>query len=58
MDLIQDGDSWMDMIKDRHRTNHIYNKATADMIAKNITKRFFLLYVAFCETMEKLAHES
>lgn len=58
LDLIQDGDSWMDMIKDRNRTSDTYNKATADMIAKNITERYFALYITLRETMERLSHAS
>ncbi|MFM7441215.1 MAG: HI0074 family nucleotidyltransferase substrate-binding subunit [Snowella sp.] len=38
--LIEDGDSWMDMIKDRNQTSHTYNKVTAKAIAEKITTRF------------------
>ncbi len=38
--LIEDGDSWMDMIKDCNQTSHTYNKVTAKAIAENITTRF------------------
>ena len=55
--LIQDGDSWMDMIKDRNRTVHTYNKDTAREIAFNITNRFFTLFVALQETMQGLQDE-
>ncbi len=54
LDLIQDGDVWMDMIQDRNRTSHTYNKATADLIAENITKRYFSLFIALRETMQGL----
>ena len=55
--LIHDGDSWMDMIKDRNRTVHTYNKDTAREIASNIVDRFFALFVALQETMQGLQDE-
>ena len=54
LDLIQDGDGWMGMIKDRNRTSHTYNQATADLIAENIVKRYFSLFLALRETMQGL----
>lgn len=54
LDLIQDGDVWMDMIKDRNRTSHTYNQETADCIALNVTERFFPLFLALREKMNGL----
>ena len=54
LDLIQDGEVWMDMIQDRNRTSHTYNQDTADLIAENITKRYFSLFVSLRETMQAL----
>ena len=56
LELIQDGDTWMDMINDRNRTSHTYNQITENEIAKNIRTRFFSLFLALRNTMEKLIH--
>ena len=52
--LIEDGESWMDMIKDRNQTVHTYNESTAEAIATNIQTRFFALFVTLCEKMQGL----
>jgi len=54
LDLIEDGDSWMDMIRDRNRTTYTYNQETAQAIAANITGRFFTLFVMLQEKMRSL----
>jgi len=56
--LIRNGDSWMDMIKDRNRTSHAYNEETAREIAFNIVDRFFALFVALQETMQGLQDDN
>jgi len=54
LELIRDGDSWMDMIRDRNQTSHTYNQETAQAIANNITGRFFTLFVMLQEKMRSL----
>jgi len=54
LELIEDGDSWMDMIRDHNRTTHTYNQETAQAIAANITGRFFTLFVMLQEKMRSL----
>ena len=56
--LIEDGESWMNMIKDRNQTSHTYNKVTAKAIAENITTRFFVLFKELEEKMQILENES
>ena len=55
--LIEDGETWMDMIKDRNRTSHTYNQVTADAIATNIKTRFFALFVRLREKMQVLSDD-
>jgi nucleotidyltransferase substrate binding protein (TIGR01987 family) len=52
--LITDGEVWMAMIRDRNRTSHTYNLATAQEIANNIKSRFFDAFVALQSKMQDL----
>ena len=38
--LIEDGETWMEMIQSRNRTSHTYNKDTANEIAEAILSRY------------------
>jgi nucleotidyltransferase substrate binding protein (TIGR01987 family) len=58
LDLIRDGDSWMDMIRDRNRTSHTYNQETVDSIANNIKQRFFGLFVELRDTLRNLPDDN
>ncbi|PIQ13772.1 MAG: nucleotidyltransferase [Hydrogenophilales bacterium CG_4_9_14_3_um_filter_59_35] len=38
--LIEDGEAWMEMIKSRNLTSHVYDESTARDIAEDIAARF------------------
>ncbi|MEL6138060.1 MAG: nucleotidyltransferase substrate binding protein [Cyanobacteria bacterium J06626_18] len=54
--LIEDGESWMEMIKDRNQTSHTYNQDTAASIANNVRLRYFPAFESLRETMEEIAN--
>lgn len=54
LELIDDGECWMDMIRDRDRTVHTYNRETAQAIAGNIRERFFNQFEHLQQTMAGL----
>ncbi len=39
--LIEDGEAWMDMIKSRNLSSHVYDEAVAGEIFRKITDRYF-----------------
>lgn len=57
MQLISDGDKWMEMIKSRNQTSHTYNDETAAEIAERITSCYVRLFNDFNAKMESLKLE-
>ncbi len=54
INLIKDGEGWMEMIAARNRTSHTYDDATAKEIYLDIIKRYFPLFCDFNEQMNSL----
>ncbi len=44
--LVEEGETWMDMIKSRALTSHTYNEEIADKIAGDIIGRYFPEFIA------------
>lgn len=56
--LIDNGEIWMKMIKDRNRTSHTYNQDTAEEIAGNIKEHFFELFIPLQTKMQAIQDEN
>jgi nucleotidyltransferase substrate binding protein (TIGR01987 family) len=52
MNLIEDGDNWMEMIKSRNQTSHTYNEAVAVEITEKIIHVYTPLFIDFYEKMQ------
>ena len=51
--LIQQGDTWMEMIKSRTLTSHTFNRETAKLIVNQIINGYFTEIKALLTTLEK-----
>ncbi|MDQ3022439.1 MAG: nucleotidyltransferase substrate binding protein [Bacteroidota bacterium] len=51
--IIKDGEAWMQMLKDRNQTSHIYNEEVADEIAENIINKYFLMFQSLKNSLDK-----
>lgn len=54
IELISDGENWMDMIKKRNLTSHTYNEETSEEIYLSIIENFHPLFSDFEKIMEKI----
>jgi nucleotidyltransferase substrate binding protein (TIGR01987 family) len=52
MQLITDGETWMDMIETRNDTSHTYNEEITEEIFLKIVNSYFPLFTAFENKME------
>ena len=52
--LIEDGQTWMEMIKSRNQTSHTYNQDTADKIAEAVTSRYVGAFHKFTKRFTEL----
>lgn len=56
--LIEDGETWMDMITSRILTSHTYNEDIAEKIAAGIVNRYFPAFVALKTKLKSLKEET
>ena len=57
LDLIEDGQNWMEMIKSRNLTSHTYDESTADEILEMIKNVYFNLFKALEKRMSSIAEK-
>ena len=54
LNIIDQGDAWMDMILSRNKTSHTYNEQTANEIFVSIITIYFPLFKHLATTLEKI----
>lgn len=52
--LIEDGETWMEMIKSRNKTSYTYNQVTAQEIVEKIKTSYFKSFQTFSKKMNEL----
>lgn len=55
--LIEDGETWMDMIRERNLSSHTYNPDIATRIADNILSRYYPAFHQLAGTMPRYLNE-
>jgi nucleotidyltransferase substrate binding protein (TIGR01987 family) len=56
--LIENGDAWMEMIKDRNLTTHTYDERTADKISSAILSSYVPEFGKFAQRFAELEKEA
>lgn len=53
LQIIENAETWMDMIQSRNKTSHTYNESIANEIFGKIINEYFPLFLNFRKTMEE-----
>jgi nucleotidyltransferase substrate binding protein (TIGR01987 family) len=53
MGLIEDGENWMEMIRDRNLSTHTYDEETALKIEHVVAERYYPLFVALTARLQE-----
>ena len=53
--LIDEGPVWMEMVRDRNLTSHVYNRSTAEAISSNISDRYLPAFQGLRQQLRTLA---
>ncbi len=56
--IIENGESWLDMLKSRSATSHTYNIEVAEEICQAVTADYFPLFIQLKEKLEQLCADS
>ena len=56
--IIEDGESWMDMLKSRSTTSHTYNEEVAEEICQAVFDVYFSLFIQLKTKLENLRSDS
>ncbi len=57
LNLVPDGQVWMDMISSRNKTSHTYNVETADEIFDKIMNDYYQAFLDFESSMNEKIHK-
>lgn len=52
--LIEDGETWMDMVRSRTLTSHTYNEEIAKQIANDVSRKYFPQFMKLYEKLLSL----
>ena len=54
INLIEDGEGWMQILKDRNETSHTYNEELTNKISKNIYEIAYPLFIKLQNKLENM----
>lgn len=54
VEIITNGEEWMDMIRSRNKTSHTYNQETADEIFNAIVDHYYKAFKQFQQKMKEI----
>jgi nucleotidyltransferase substrate binding protein (TIGR01987 family) len=58
LNLIDDGNSWMDMLASRNKTSQTYNRETAQEICQAVKNDYFSLFQKLETRLDRLKKEA